>query len=87
MWGTEFIRRVQEMVREIDCVEQASKVQLENRVLGSRNLINQSKQVSSHNVTGVHEAPARERENSKVSRPRQTSLKEKIANAAAQVAQ
>ena len=75
------------MVREIDCLEQASKVQLENRVLGSRSQAYPSKQLSSHNVTVAQEAPARERENSRVSRPRQTSLKEKIATAAAQVAQ
>lgn len=74
-------------MREIDCVEQASKVQLENRALGSRSQPHPSVQHSSHNVNVAQQAPARERENSRVSRPRQTSLKDKIASAAAQVAQ
>jgi len=36
MWGTEFIRRVNEMVREVGVVAEASKAQLEQRQLGQR---------------------------------------------------
>jgi len=36
MWGTEFVKRVQEMVRELDIIDEAGRARLEERQLGSR---------------------------------------------------
>ena len=36
MWGTEFVKRVQEMMAELDVVNEAGNAVLEQRQLGQR---------------------------------------------------